>query len=296
MGYIYKITNIQNNKIYIGKTKYSIYNRFESHIRAAFKSNRKYYFYNAIRKYGKDNFKIDLIEECDNSILSEREKYWISFYNSIDKSIGYNSTLGGEGGDTFTYQSKERQKEISAKKSQSMTGKSRKPLTIEQRKRISEGHLGQVAWNKGLTKETDEFGKVIINDLPIGKYYIIEKEANSDEDRAKVSQVIYSRIAKKMNLGMDVTAYYAAKVEQTKDNPYMKSWNYLPSKYNTRNVNNLGLPIGPICNPSISSIKAALYPAKTNYLYFYADINTGKVYFAEDYAGFIKIQKDLGVL
>ena len=125
---------------------------------------------------------------------------------------------------------------------------------------------------------------------------IIEKEANSDEDRAKVSQVIYSRIAKKMNLGMDVTAYYAAKVEQTKDNPYMKSWNYLPSKYNTRNVNNLGLPIGPICNPSISSIKAALYPAKTNYLYFYADINTGKVYFAEDYAGFIKIQKDLGVL
>ncbi len=42
MGYIYKITNIQNNKIYIGKTKYSIYNRFESHIRAAFKSNRKY--------------------------------------------------------------------------------------------------------------------------------------------------------------------------------------------------------------------------------------------------------------
>lgn len=165
MGYIYKITNIQNNKIYIGKTKYSIYNRFESHIRAAFKSNRKYYFYNAIRKYGKDNFKIDLIEECDNSILSEREKYWISFYNSIDKSIGYNSTLGGEGGDTFTYQSKERQKEISAKKSQSMTGKSRKPLTIEQRKRISEGHLGQVAWNKGLTKETDERIKQISESL-----------------------------------------------------------------------------------------------------------------------------------
>ena len=124
---------------------------------------------------------------------------------------------------------------------------------------------------------------------------IIEKEANSYEDRQKVSQVIYTRIAKGMNLGMDVTAYYAAKVEQTKDNPYMYAWNFLPSKYNTRNKNNLGLPVGPICNPSLSSIKAALNPSDTNYVYFYADINTGKVYFSEDYAGFIEIQKKLGV-
>lgn len=124
---------------------------------------------------------------------------------------------------------------------------------------------------------------------------VIEKEANSDEDRAKVAQVIYKRISIGMNLGMDVTAYYAAKVEQTIDNPYMYAWNFLPSKYNTRNKNNLGLPIGPICNPSISSIKAALHPSNTNYLYFYADINTGKVYFAEDYNGFMQIQKNLGV-
>lgn len=124
---------------------------------------------------------------------------------------------------------------------------------------------------------------------------IIEKEANTDEDRAKVAQVIYTRIQKGMNLGMDVTAYYAAKVEQTKENPYMYAWNFLPSKYNTRNANNLGLPVGPICNPSLSSIKAALNPSDTNYVYFYADINTGKVYFSEDYAGFIQIQKNLGV-
>lgn len=124
---------------------------------------------------------------------------------------------------------------------------------------------------------------------------IIEKEANSADDRKKVSQVIYSRIKQGMNLGMDVTAYYAAKVEQTKDNPYMYAWNFLPSKYNTRNKNNLGLPIGPICNPSISSIDAALNPSNTNYLYFYADLDSGKVYFSVDYAGFEKIQKDLGV-
>ena len=122
---------------------------------------------------------------------------------------------------------------------------------------------------------------------------IIEKEANSDDDRAKVSQVIHKRLELKMNLGMDVTAYYAAKADLTE--PYYKSWSSLPSKYNTRNANNIGLPIGPICNPSISSIKAALNPSKTSYVYFYADMQTGKVYFAEDYAGFMDIQKKLGV-
>ena len=122
---------------------------------------------------------------------------------------------------------------------------------------------------------------------------IIEKEANSDSDRAMVSQVIHKRLELKMALGMDVTAYYAAKADLTE--PYMKYWSNLPSKYNTRNINNVGLPIGPICNPSISSIKAALHPSSTSYVYFYADMSTGKVYFAEDYAGFMEIQKKLGV-
>lgn len=122
---------------------------------------------------------------------------------------------------------------------------------------------------------------------------IIEKEANSDSDRKMVSQVIYKRLGINMSLGMDVTAYYAAKAD-LKD-PYMKAWNNLPSKYNTRNVNNIGLPIGPICNPSKSSIDAALNPSKTDYLYFYADMSNGKVYFAEDYQGFVDIQEKLGV-
>ena len=122
---------------------------------------------------------------------------------------------------------------------------------------------------------------------------IIEKEANNDDDRKMVSQVIRKRLSIGMSLGMDVTAYYAAKADLKDD--YMYAWNSLPSKYNTRNINNIGLPIGPICNPSVSSIKAALNPSNTNYLYFYADMKTGKVYFSEDYAGFIDIQKKLGV-
>lgn len=48
----------------------------------------------AIHKYGKDNFIIETVEECDQQLLNEREIYWISYYNSYE--TGYNSTLGGQ--------------------------------------------------------------------------------------------------------------------------------------------------------------------------------------------------------
>ena len=48
-----------------------------------------------MRKYGYDHFSVALVEECDNSILSEREEYWIEQYESY--KYGYNATKGGEG-------------------------------------------------------------------------------------------------------------------------------------------------------------------------------------------------------
>ena len=109
---------------------------------------------------------------------------------------------------------------------------------------------------------------------------IIEKEAVKDTDRLKVSQVIRKRLDINMSLGMDVTSYYGAKLDMKEtltsnelndDNPY-----------NTRRSGFLGLPIGPICNVSLSSIDAALHPAKTDYVYFVADVTTGEVFFASD--------------
>jgi len=52
-------------------------------------------FYRAIRKYGENNFYIELLETTTIDNLNEREKYWISYYNSYKN--GYNSTLGGDG-------------------------------------------------------------------------------------------------------------------------------------------------------------------------------------------------------
>lgn len=113
---------------------------------------------------------------------------------------------------------------------------------------------------------------------------IIEKEAVNSEDRAKVSQVIYKRLNTGMSLGMDVTSYYGARKDMTE--AITSAELYDDNPYNTRFKSKKGLPIGPICNPSKSSIKAALNPANTNYIYFIADISTGIVYFTDSYSEF----------
>lgn len=121
---------------------------------------------------------------------------------------------------------------------------------------------------------------------------IAEKEANSKSDRRKVAQVVYKRLELNMSLGMDVTSYYGAgkdmkekltSADLNDDNPY-----------NTRLVTFLGLPVGPICNPSIESIEAALDPADTNYIYFFADVKTGKVYFTDKKEEFEQFKKIYG--
>ena len=85
-----------------------------------------------------------------------------------------------------------------------------------------------------------------------------------------------------MSIGSDVTTYYAIKVDMGERDLYTKEINtYNP--YNTRGPNMEGkLPVGPISTVSETSIKAALNPTKTDYLYFVADSN-GKVYFGKTY-------------
>lgn len=94
MGQIYKISNNINDKVYIGKTQRSFQIRWKEHCSNSFKKDN-IKLYNAMKKYGVNNFFIELIEECDDNIINEREIYWINFYDSYYK--GYNSTLGGDG-------------------------------------------------------------------------------------------------------------------------------------------------------------------------------------------------------
>lgn len=91
-GYIYKITNNFNDKIYIGQTARDIDTRFAEHCSETRGHSR---LHNAIQKYGWRNFKIEEIEKIPLSKLDEREIYWIKYYDSTNKEKGYNITKGG---------------------------------------------------------------------------------------------------------------------------------------------------------------------------------------------------------
>lgn len=85
---IYKITNLVNGKIYIGQS-IDIQRRFCDHRCISHESNRHLKY--ALQKYGKDNFKYEVLEECDESILDERERYYIAKLKPE-----YNVTNGGQ--------------------------------------------------------------------------------------------------------------------------------------------------------------------------------------------------------
>jgi len=115
---------------------------------------------------------------------------------------------------------------------------------------------------------------------------IIEREAIFAEDRPLVASVIVNRLGIGMALGADPTVQYAVGYQ-----PATKTWwkkdltvddLAIDSPYNTRK--NPGLPPGPISNPGLSSIKAALNPAKSDYLYYFSD-KQGHLHFATTLAG-----------
>lgn len=169
-GYIYKTTNLLNNKIYVGQHKFD-----EPFI------DKNYYgsgtlLLKAIQKYGKENFKVELLESCDlKQDLNEREKYWIDKLNSTNKEIGYNITSGGEGtkGYVFTEEVRKIMSEKAKKRPHPPTTSNRvyihkdiknkcvNPEDLEfylqngyeLRKYIAPEH--REPWNKGLTRETD---------------------------------------------------------------------------------------------------------------------------------------------
>ena len=105
-GYIYKTTNLMNNKIYIGKKHSNIF------IDNYFGSGKL--IKRAIEKYGKENFKIEMIDTAnDLSELNQKEKFYIHKYNSYYKNgTGYNIAPGGDGGNLIACLDDERYKQF----------------------------------------------------------------------------------------------------------------------------------------------------------------------------------------
>jgi group I intron endonuclease len=87
---IYKITNIVNNKLYIGCAS-NIRTRKNGHLydlRNNYHKNS--YLQKAWNKYGEVNFKFEILELCNIEVLHEKEHFWVSCYNCLDRNIGYN--------------------------------------------------------------------------------------------------------------------------------------------------------------------------------------------------------------
>lgn len=90
-GYVYITTNLINNKQYIGKHKSKSFTE-------NYKGSGKL-LWKAINKYGVENFKVELMEECFSAEeLNSREIYWINYYNAVNSEKFYNLKNGGDGG------------------------------------------------------------------------------------------------------------------------------------------------------------------------------------------------------
>ncbi|WP_250454771.1 endolytic transglycosylase MltG [Clostridium tertium] len=117
---------------------------------------------------------------------------------------------------------------------------------------------------------------------------MIEKEARIDSERPVIASVIVNRLNIDMMLQIDATVIYALGEHV---DTVLYSHLETNSPYNT--YKNYGLPVGPISNPGLESIKAALKPEQTDYL-FYVLQNDKTHYFTNNYEDFIKKQNDLG--
>lgn len=133
--------------------------------------------------------------------------------------------------------------------------------------------------------------------LGVSKYQIvvaasiIEREARLDSERPLIAAVIYNRMAAKMMLQMDATVQYAL-AQLPGQPPWKQNITYddlkVESPYNT--YLNFGLPPGPICNPGLASLQAALNPAQVDYLYYVATGTDGSHFFTKSYDEFLRVK------
>jgi len=105
---------------------------------------------------------------------------------------------------------------------------------------------------------------------------IIEKEVQSPEDKKIVSGILWKRIANNMPLQVDSTVNF---ITGKSDGILSLKESQANSPYNTYKF--IGLPQGPICNPGMDSILAAIYPTKTDYWYYLSADHTGKTIFSK---------------
>ncbi len=124
-------------------------------------------------------------------------------------------------------------------------------------------------WKPEWTERARELGRTPHEIVTIAS--LVETESKVEAERPIVASVIYNRIAKNIPLGIDQTAVYVAKMQNRWDGTINKSDLEVDSPYNTRRFG--GIPPGAISSVSESALKAALFPAQTDYIYYVLDVS-----------------------
>jgi group I intron endonuclease len=99
-GFIYKIENLVNHKVYIGQTRRDVKVRYQEHLRG---SHNKY-LAEDLNIYGKDNFILQILDCADSQKeLGELEIFWISYFKAMEPNFGYNQCSGGKGPKDYSW-------------------------------------------------------------------------------------------------------------------------------------------------------------------------------------------------
>jgi group I intron endonuclease len=174
---IYLITNLDNNKKYVGLTKFSITERFYQHVKRGFLLTE------AIKKYGEDKFFIELIEEVDSAGRAyELEQYYIKEYNT-KIPYGYNLTDGGDGifgwevTEEYRQECSERVKQLHKEKKVGMYGKNHSDETKRKMSVASKGKSKPWLIGRKLSPESIEK----LRQINLGRVL-------SDETKKKISE------------------------------------------------------------------------------------------------------------
>lgn len=148
--YIYKITNILNGMVYIGQCRRP-YNKSKSY----FGSGKK--IIGEIYLHGKENFKKEILEECESvDLLDSRESYWIQYFDSANPKRGYNLRYGGHNS-KFNDEFKKNMSNISSGENNPFFGKKHRADSI---KKMSNSKLGDKNPNFGKSLDTEIKSKI----------------------------------------------------------------------------------------------------------------------------------------
>lgn len=189
---VYLITNLVNNKKYVGITHNTIEHRFDQHIQKSRCKRGTWILHRALRKYGKENFKIELLEDnISKQQITERENYYICFYDTYNN--GYNMTLGGAGisgykhpkGFVKSYINKIITPERNAKISKALKGKS-----------FDEEH------KKKLSNSMKEFHKTHDNSFK-GKHHTQETKEKISSNNTKHKVLMLDKITHEVLMQFD---------------------------------------------------------------------------------------------